>query len=212
MNKLIHSWDDNKDFVWAKEDLNSIYYNLKKFGYLLPPQKPSDLVVKIINKIVVKLLNDEWLILLSNNYNLLAQLSNLIPITYSLNSMYSCMNVTTNEVYKALYESSFDDSVLNTMKLSTLLYWSNVAQSGPNVSKYSGVFFDLISTRAKRKCTTVFTHLYNGERAPSTLMRTLGISISTLFGEGTTAIIKEKITPIDIPIEVNNSWDKIGEI
>lgn len=209
--RLIYSWND-KDFKWTKEDLQSVYYNLKKLGYCLSKEEPENYMLKVIDNIVEILLGDKWVMLLCNSHKLLSELANYIPVTYSLNSMFSCMNVNSNDVYKTIYEGTFDDSALNELKLVTLLYWNNILEVNPNAVKYTGGFFDLISMRANRKCSTVLTHLYTGTQAPVGAMKNIEIRMSQLFGEGTTSIIREKITIIDIPARENNLWGKINKI
>lgn len=209
MINLVYPWDD-KNFKGTKEELFYIYNELKKRKYKISVEKPTDIyLLKIIDKLVPILLQDKWLLITSNSNDLLENLTNYLSLIYSLTSTYTCVN-TSSEVIQLLLVHS--DEPLEQLKRTSLLFWQYFLDVPKYMNSCIGSITEMMRVRASRKCSTVFTYLYVGDSLNKSEIQIINNKIKDTFGQSFAAILNSKISIVDVPVKMDNPWNKVIKI
>lgn len=190
-----------EDFKRSVGDRNSVYYHLNKLKYPVSKfktQPKDESLIKVLKDLFPAVVENKWVVVLSNNNKILQSLATLLPITYSLSTVRSCFNVSNLNLAQLFSARKPYDVItpypegdlIHKAQVAGLLMWEAITDSTYAVTKQSGNFSDFLRSRLERKCSTVFMTSYTGNFNSATVERMLNL-IKAAVGENASSIIIE---------------------
>ncbi len=200
---LVYPWDDEK-FTGSKADKLSVYENLRKLKYPInlykevPDKKICTMSEGLVKNFAIP---DKWVFVLCNSGKHLQAIAALTPILYSLTTMYSCINVTTEKLHQLFTaKKPIDDFMydpvgesLSQMESAGLLVWEDILERVPDSLRVSAKYVQLLKKRAAMRCSTMFTMLYIGRWRQEEGIEKIKMGISNSLGETAYGIIMENV-------------------
>lgn len=230
--ELIFPWELDK-YTRSKRDLNAILRNLDRLGYsfkALDRLASNEKVVSAVRKIAEYMICSRedvifqnfnngdressaesdmpWLLVLSNNQTFLKNVSDLVPVVFSLSTnspvattdSSELMNLFTSRRPSDDFSSDPVGDLLGEYKSTGLLVWENINVQKGGCTKMQTDFHKLLNFRTAHRMRTVFTAQYRGTLSSRVVSQIMGETVNN-YGDPVAGLVEEGVTVMNFTVE-----------
>ena len=205
--KIVYPWDLSR-FPYPLREKQTVLEFLRKAKYPLEKlqKKPeSDKLIRAVNGVMQKVLNRQWVLVVSTRAWLLHSMATVIPPCFALTAMDPCRNVTTAyliDLFMAkapedMWEDDYAAETYAQIVKTGLLMWTGVNEIALGSKMHASRFADLLSARWLKNYPTVFT----AYSLDSLNKESILASIEEALGTTAAGIIKEKAVLMEFVLE-----------
>lgn len=210
---VCYPWD-GKTCRLSEIEKESVNEHLSRMKYPLKKTKnrPDGEVVFALETVMPLLLENKWLVVASSSSNFLQALALYCPVSYSLSTLRSCHNVTTDSLADIFSvprpRDDFQDDpageVLYKIRGAGLLVWEDIQTGSDIVTRYEGRFADLLKAKRAQAKSVLFT-LWFEEQNKGKLMKDLTASLRRLIGPTAAALVLQNSEFLDFKVKTGIS-------